>query len=219
MNIFTVTLKKHKLLLVILSGFALTALVGYFLFSWEQKLSRQNNISVNKPILHSEAEGESRKTSHDHILPPDPGDEGKATVAGIDSDNDGVRDDVQRSIFLSYKDPTLRSALMQQARAMQKYLLDAHDQEKTITHAQELRNASACLRYVTNTVFDDDASIQNLVSIRNKLRDQLLNTPLRKEVARTAYEQTIVATFQGIAITESEHKLYCQFNADMIVEN
>lgn len=35
-------------------------------------------------------------------LPPDPGPEGMKTLAGIDSDNDGVRDDVQRYIALNY---------------------------------------------------------------------------------------------------------------------
>lgn len=35
-------------------------------------------------------------------LPPDPGEAGKATLAGIDSDNDGVRDDLQREIVFMY---------------------------------------------------------------------------------------------------------------------
>ncbi|MDX8380534.1 MAG: hypothetical protein R8M14_00305 [Ghiorsea sp.] len=34
-------------------------------------------------------------------LPPDPGAAGRGTLAGIDSDNDGVRDDVQRWIALT----------------------------------------------------------------------------------------------------------------------
>jgi len=35
-------------------------------------------------------------------LPPDPGPAGERTLQGIDSDNDGVRDDVQRFIALNY---------------------------------------------------------------------------------------------------------------------
>ena len=35
-------------------------------------------------------------------VPPDPGEAGKATLEGIDSDNDGVRDDIQRYIVLTY---------------------------------------------------------------------------------------------------------------------
>jgi hypothetical protein len=35
-------------------------------------------------------------------LPPDPGEAGKQTMLGIDSDGDGIRDDVQRYIYLTY---------------------------------------------------------------------------------------------------------------------
>ena len=37
-------------------------------------------------------------------LPPDPGEAGKATLEGIDSDQDGIRDDIQRYIALTYPD-------------------------------------------------------------------------------------------------------------------
>ena len=36
------------------------------------------------------------------ILPPDPGEAGKITLAGIDSNNDGVRDDLEREIVYMY---------------------------------------------------------------------------------------------------------------------
>lgn len=51
-------------------------------------------------------------------LPPDPGDAGKATLEGIDSDHDGVRDDVQRWIAINYSDSAkMRSGLTQFAKA------------------------------------------------------------------------------------------------------
>jgi hypothetical protein len=36
------------------------------------------------------------------VLPPDPGEAGKLTLEGIDSDHDGVRDDLQREIVYMY---------------------------------------------------------------------------------------------------------------------
>ncbi|MFA5991179.1 MAG: hypothetical protein WC794_02965 [Candidatus Doudnabacteria bacterium] len=36
------------------------------------------------------------------ILPPDPGEEGKKTLEGIDSDHDGIRDDLQREMVFMY---------------------------------------------------------------------------------------------------------------------
>jgi len=55
-------------------------------------------------------------------LPPDPGEAGKATLAGVDSDNDGVRDDIQRWIVLSTPDSQkMREALIQGSKARQKF--------------------------------------------------------------------------------------------------
>ena len=38
------------------------------------------------------------------VLPPDPGKAGKETPLGIDTDGDGVRDDIQRYIYFIYPD-------------------------------------------------------------------------------------------------------------------
>jgi len=37
-------------------------------------------------------------------LPADPGEAGKATVSGVDSDNDGIRDDIQRKVYYWFAD-------------------------------------------------------------------------------------------------------------------
>jgi len=57
-------------------------------------------------------------------LPPDPGEAGKATLAGIDSDNDGVRDDIEIAIYKRYPNDSLkRDALIQGAKALQDAIL------------------------------------------------------------------------------------------------
>ena len=49
-------------------------------------------------------------------FPPDPGSVGRKTLAGIDSDHDGLRDDVQRWIYARYpKEENKRKALKQMA--------------------------------------------------------------------------------------------------------
>jgi hypothetical protein len=53
-------------------------------------------------------------------LPPDPGEAGNQTLEGIDSDGDGVRDDVQRYIAWTYPNIEQENALSQYARALQK---------------------------------------------------------------------------------------------------
>ncbi len=53
-------------------------------------------------------------------LPPDPGEEGKATLLGVDSDLDGVRDDAQIGIGERYPhDEPARLALTQLSNSIQ----------------------------------------------------------------------------------------------------
>lgn len=51
------------------------------------------------------------------VLPPDPGEEGKKTLEGIDSDHDGIRDDLQREIVFMYPE---RDEVRRVLRAMVK---------------------------------------------------------------------------------------------------
>jgi len=60
---------------------------------------------------------------HDEPVPPDPGEAGKQTLEGIDSDGDGVRDDVQRWIILTYlAEGEMREAVAQLAGAQLEFL-------------------------------------------------------------------------------------------------
>ena len=57
------------------------------------------------------------------VVPPDPGKENDETVAGIDSDNNGIRDDIDRWIATKYGDkPGALEAIRMRARATQKIL-------------------------------------------------------------------------------------------------
>lgn len=58
-------------------------------------------------------------------FPPDPGEAGKKTIEGIDSDHDGVRDDVQRWIYAYFPNDTKKQmALRQMARYFQDALAE-----------------------------------------------------------------------------------------------
>ncbi|GIT98506.1 hypothetical protein [Sulfurovum sp. TSL1] len=67
------------------------------------------------------------ETINGHILPPEPDPKiNNSTLLGIDSNNNGVRDDVERWIYKTYKDkhPIHIDIAMQGARAKQKMLKD-----------------------------------------------------------------------------------------------
>lgn len=125
-------------------------------------------------------------------LPPDPGEAGKATIVGIDSDNDGVRDDIQRYIAMTYRDSAkTRAALTQTVKVMQNELLDANDKEKSIRHAEESDRADTCLWYILGSV---DASYK----MGKDLLPVVLNTDARNKAYFTYDNQLGGQVFSGI---------------------
>jgi hypothetical protein len=101
-------------------------------------------------------------------LPSDPGEAGKATIEGIDSDGDGVRDDVQRFIAVTYPNSEkARSALRQDAVYTQKALL-TQTREQTRALIPEMTRAQECLEYLGVT----DAARKATTAV-------LINTPER----------------------------------------
>jgi hypothetical protein len=83
-------------------------------------------------------------------LPPDPGIAGKATLSGIDSNNNGVRDDVEIAIYKfapSLDQETQRQALMQAAKGFQASVLagDQNNTELALAALEEMLRGLQCL--------------------------------------------------------------------------
>lgn len=115
-------------------------------------------------------------------LPPDPGPGGMTTLAGVDSDGDGVRDDVQRYIALTYPDSAkTRAALTQITRAMQPLLLDASNQQAAISDVVALGHGIEC------SIFTDGPT--RAAQEYHALRAQVLNTLPRVQAYLTADSQ------------------------------
>lgn len=116
-------------------------------------------------------------------LPPDPGPAGLATLAGIDSNSNGVRDDIERYIALTYpanNEAATRSALTQYTKAIQASLLSATDPVATQTYAQARIAALGCL--VSRRPTDAQA-------LFGALRAQALNTEERSQAYFLAEQQ------------------------------
>ncbi len=104
---------------------------------------------------------------------PDPGPENNKTLAGIDSDKDGIRDDVQRWINAHYhKKPNLQKALKQFARSRQIELLSAHDKEKSIKATHKVVHDIDCIYYLIPQTKNARKVSQNVTAI-------ILNTSKR----------------------------------------
>lgn len=140
-------------------------------------------------------------------LPPDPGEAGKVALEGIDSDGDGVRDDIERYIALTYPNSEkTRAAATQNAKAIQALVLDSSDKEASIRNAQEESDALDCLSYIhgmgTNTTR----------TIASELLAQMLNTDARSRAYLTADEHLGGQHYPSTPL--AERKLRCDFDPD-----
>lgn len=107
-------------------------------------------------------------------LPPEPGAAGLATLQGVDSDNDGVRDDIQRYIALTYpQSQKTRAALTQFATAAQQGILDAANGSPTDDDRTKITQAQECLSYISDPI--------TAKNVKNNLRQLLLNTEARTD--------------------------------------
>ncbi|MCG7866446.1 MAG: fibronectin type III domain-containing protein [Candidatus Thiodiazotropha taylori] len=137
-------------------------------------------------------------------LPPDPGKAGIDTLLGIDSDGDGVRDDIQRWIAFTYPNSEItRAALTQKAILLQDALMYSDDQMLSIEVARENGRAAECL-YYTNP--------DNAYLLATELRSVFLNTEERS-VAYIRYNSQLSGqSFRGRRIFD--WKASCAFDVD-----
>lgn len=110
-------------------------------------------------------------------LPPDPGPAGKLTIEGIDADQDGVRDDVQRYIAIKYgtSERAVKALTLIAKSAQSQVLLgDSVTSEQAYEIAQKASDIALC--YV-HTV---DQKIRNERAL-DFVNTQVTNTPDRFE--------------------------------------
>jgi hypothetical protein len=115
-------------------------------------------------------ENPTSETQSPKVLPPDPGAAGRLTVEGIDSDEDGVRDDVQIFIDSTWADPATRAACTQLSKAFQDFLIAGSDQPTALAAAVSLNQAIDCVYAV------DPGDFGGIV---DRVEAVLVNTELR----------------------------------------
>lgn len=95
-----------------------------------------------------------------HTLPPEPDEEiNSATLEGIDSNNNGVRDDVERKIYFSYDKEIYRQQLMQDAKLQQAMMLAPDLIENAVEWESKSNYISGCILYLYNKgiAFDENS--------------------------------------------------------------
>ncbi len=110
--------------------------------------------------------------ANDSIIPPIPDVvENSKTIAGIDINNNQVRDDIENYIYVSYSKEDEQKALMQTASVIQNALINVNTKEDIQSYYQELSKAQSC----SNQVFGEDSKEYS------KIRAKTLSTMDRVE--------------------------------------
>jgi hypothetical protein len=146
-------------------------------------------------------------------LPPDPGEAGQADLLGIDTDGNGVRDDIDRYIVFTQPDSEKkREGLKQSARSLNAYLRDREDKGKTRENGIIEDEASDCLAHV----FNDDLDIA--FKANDELIAQSLNTPERSRAYKRADNQMGGYVSDNGPSSErlTRQKAACVFDADSL---
>lgn len=137
-------------------------------------------------------------------LPPDPGEAGKQTLTGIDSDGDGVRDDYQRYVAAKYvSSAKSQAAASQYGKAVQAALLP----ESSTSPSAALSGMLAGSRCLAATI-----GIKESYEALFELDQQLLNTGQRQAVFKD-----LQLKMRGVPIDSPDFdKLtpFCNLNPD-----
>ena len=111
-------MKNLKKYLLALAGIGLLVVLGCGTVGCSS--SSEDSSAVTPP----DAGGIVDDVSDGNNLPPDPGEAGKATLEGVDINNNKVRDDMEIAIYQRYPEDELkRDALMRDAFVLQKAML------------------------------------------------------------------------------------------------
>lgn len=109
-----------------------------------------------------------------------------ATIAGIDNNENGIRDDVELAIFAKYPDSAkIRAAELQYAMALQLMITEVFDKETWIAGAEETSRGSACIGTTIPTT-----DLKTYRDRNKEVKELVLNNESRKMAEDKAYEYT-----------------------------
>ncbi|MCM2350235.1 MAG: hypothetical protein NDI69_09445 [Bacteriovoracaceae bacterium] len=134
---------------------------------------------------------------------PDPV-QNNATVGGIDSDNDGIRDDVQIWINNTFgEQPEVGLAVKQMASTFQSLLTTIENKDESIGAARKFLDSTTCL--------DGLVGLKMEMTMRRMVKDQYLNTKDRLYAEIRANGNFRGQSF-NVIIDSNKKKSLCSFD-------
>lgn len=149
-------------------------------------------------------------------LPPHPGAAGKATLEGIDSDNDGIRDDLQIFIAETWPDSERMQEMMTMGvKNWQNQLVMAHD--KALARANVDGMGPSQHLYLCYGYIDWKYGVNGYDELIDVLTPQVLNTWERRDRDILFGKQLSgLATDHGRHIPSKKGEPYCDFDPDIL---
>jgi len=193
--------------------------------------SNDSAVDVDKGIITSNAEGSATvtasyggKTTHikvevyemieGHLLPHKPQDP-DATLLGVDRNDNGVRDDVERWIYKEmpiYHHPEIERVIaMQSAKSLQMTLHDPTNKNNKV-HQAIIRTSDCWSYYSYKKDIPFDGAIEKF---NNLLDDKQFNTKERLKTYMT-YDYTLKGTVSTATPLRLLNTSYCDQNIDIL---
>lgn len=146
-----------------------------------------------------------------HTLPPEPDPKiNNSTLLGIDSNNNGVRDDVERWIYTYYSKPIEHAVMMQSAKA---YQIVIQEPEKALENLPIMQASVRCESYWSFVAKDENQPywLEEYKSYEKDISPIQFNTPERF-LAYDKYNETLSAGSYGDNIEPKDWIKSCDFN-------
>jgi|SRR3989338_3636862 len=165
--------------ILIFAAFAILVVVRMFHFSNLKKTNEQVAKIHATKLTMDDVVGKN--------LPPDPGAEADKTVAGIDANKNGIRDDVELAIFKEYpKSAKTRAVLLQYALALQMEAVQTIVNKETVTAvAEETSRGFDC---VGSIVKRGEGDFERLNTLLDFVKNKQINTEQRKKGQKDFYK-------------------------------
>jgi len=145
-----------------------------------------------------------------YTLPPVPDKAlNDSTLLGIDSNDNGVRDDVEIWIYTTYKKPIERAVFMQKARA---YQIVIKEPEKALENLHYMHDAVDCKSYWSYLAKDENKTsfLEEYRNYSKELKPVQFNTK-KRFLAYEKYNHTLSGGVYGSSSID-EWKNKCDFN-------
>jgi hypothetical protein len=141
-------------------------------------------------------------------LPPDPGSAGDGTIEGVDVNDNGIRDDIERWIALTYQgSEKTRQALIQNYYPLQNFMIHARegDRDAVYNDMSSMQRAGECL----DSIRPDDAYL-----LIEELQARIVNTSDRVYAYQDSSRMLGGGSFPSAPL--SEWKQSCTFDPDAL---